>query len=79
MQAILSEITTLITGGIVGIAKGVGGGLKELVTSIFLETTEAGEISGLSAFGGVAIVFAGLSLAIGLSRLICNWVTSLGN
>ena len=51
--------------------------LTNLVESIFLKTSETG-VTGLSTFGGVIVVFAGVSLAIGLSRWVVNWVTSLG-
>lgn len=78
MTAVLTEIIEILVGGISGIASGIGAGLTSLVTSIFLETSEGGAQT-LSVFGGVAIVFAGVSLAIGLSRWVVEWVTSLGN
>lgn len=76
MTAVLTEIISLLVGGITGIATGIGQGLSGLVTSIFLEGE--GDAMGLSVFGGVIVVFAGVSLAIGLSRWVTNWVTSLG-
>lgn len=76
MSGILSEIITLMVGGISGIAEGVGGGLSTLATSIFL--TGSGESQTLSVFGSLVVVFAGISLAIGLSRWVLNFVTSLG-
>lgn len=77
MSAILQEIITLLTSGITQMAQGIGSGLKELVTSIFLETS--GDSQSLSVFGGIMIVFAGIALAIGLSRWVVNWLTSFGN
>lgn len=77
MSAVLTEIIDLLVGGITGIATGIGTGLSSLVSSIFLDTT--GDTTKLSVFGGVCIVFAGVSLAIGLSKMVVNWVTSLGN
>lgn len=77
MTAILNEIVSLLTAGISGIASGIGSGLQELVTSIFLDGT--GETQKLSTFGGVIIVFGGVALAIGLSRWVMNFLTSLGN
>lgn len=80
MSAVLTEIITLLVSGITGIATGIGGGLQALVENIFL--TGSGTSSdpyALSTFGGVIIIFAGIALAIGLSKLIVNWVTSLGN
>lgn len=77
MTQVLSEIISILVGGITGMATGLGEGLTALVTSIFLDST--GDTIKLSVFGGVIIVFAGISLAIGLSRWVVNWVTSLGN
>ena len=76
MNAILTEIITLLTGGITGVASGVGGGLQELATSIFLEGT--GDAQTLSVMGSLIVIFAGISLALGLSRWVLNFVTSLG-
>lgn len=78
MTEILSTIISLLVGGITGLATGIGTGLSSLVKSIFLETGEAGAITGLSTFGSLIVIFAGVSLAIGLSRWVTNWVTSLG-
>ena len=79
MDTILTEIISILTGGITGIASGIGSGLGELAQSIFLEVGETGTIEGMSVFGGLIVVFAGVALAIGLSRWVVNWVTSLGN
>lgn len=78
MQAVLNEIVGLLTEGITGIASGVGSGLSSLVQNIFLESGTDGAMK-LSVFGGVIIIFAGVSLAIGLCRWVTSWVTSLGN
>lgn len=77
MSAILSEILTLLTSGISQFATGFGTGLKDMVTGIFLDGS--GDTQKLSVFGGLCIVFAGVGLAIGLSRWVLNWVSSLGN
>lgn len=79
MSAVLNEIITLLVAGISGIATGIGEGLSQLVQTIFLEMGTNGEVVGLSVFGGVIIIFAGVSLAIGLSRMVVAWVQSLGN
>lgn len=78
MSAILTEIISILVAGITGIATGVGEGLTQLVTSIFLEVGAEGAMQ-LSVFGGLIVVFAGISLAIGLCRWVVNWLTSLGN
>lgn len=71
---ILGDIAEGLTGGIVPVAEGIGGGLQALVSKIFLNA----DGTGLSLFGIVSVCFAGLALAIGLSRWIVNFVASLG-
>lgn len=78
MEAVLNEVIDLLTGGISGMASGIGGGLGNLVESIFLKVGTDGSVEGLSVFGGVIVVFAGVGLAIGLSKLVVHWITSLG-
>lgn len=78
MSAVLQEIISLLTGGITGIASGIGSGLTALVKNIFLVEGSGGAMT-LSVFGGLIIVFAGVALAVGLCRWVVNWVTSLGN
>lgn len=75
--SLVTEIISILTSGITGMATSLGAGISSLVTSIFL--TGTGEATKLSAFGTVIIVFAGISLAIGLSRWVVNWVTSFGS
>ena len=74
--AILTQVVEILVGGITGIAEGIGAGLSTLATSIFL--TGTGESATLSTFGVLVVVFAGISLAIGLCRLIVGWISSLG-
>lgn len=78
MEGVLAEMIAILVGGITGIAEGIGTGLSSLVTSIFLQTGADGAIS-LSAFGGVICIFGGIALAMGLSRMVVQWVQSLGN
>lgn len=78
MSAVLTEIITLLTSGISGMASGIGSGLQSLVSNIFLTTGDGGAQS-LSTFGGVIVIFGAVALAIGLSRFIVNWLTSWGN
>lgn len=74
MIAILQEIISILVAGISGIASGVGQGLTTLAQALFLGS----EPGSLSVFGGLVIVFAGVSLAIGLCRWVVDWITSLG-
>lgn len=79
MASVLQEIITLLTSGITNIASGIGTGVSELVKQIFLTGSGTTENPyALSVFGGVIIVFAGISLAVGLCRWVMNFVTSLG-
>lgn len=76
MSAILTEIISLLVGGITGIASGLGTGIQSLVSSLFIDST--GSAMALSTFGGMVAIFAGIGLAVGLSRLIFNWLITLG-
>lgn len=78
-MAILQEIVSILVSGIAGVAQGIGNGLQTLVTDIFLtgEGTQASPYA-LSTMGTVIVVFAGIGLALGLSRWVLNFVTSLG-
>lgn len=73
---ILNEIIQILVGGISGYATGIGQGLQTLATEIFLEGT--GDNQTLSVMGTLIVVFAGIGLAVSLSRWVLNFVTSLG-
>lgn len=77
---IMQAIIEILVGGITEVAKGIGGGLSTLAQSVFLTTTGEGAsaTTTLSTFGVLIVVFAGISLAIGLSRWVVNFVASLG-
>lgn len=80
MPALLSQIISILVGGIVQLAEGIGAGLTALVENIFVNGTGTeSDPYTLTAFGGLIVVFAGIALAIGLSRFVMNFVTSLGN
>ena len=75
MTEILKQIIEILVGGITGIASGIGSGLTTLAQSIFIGT----EPGTLTVFGGLVVVVAGISLAIGLCRWVVDWITSLGS
>ena len=77
---IMQAIIEILVGGITEVAKGIGGGLSTLAQSVFLTTTGDGAsaTTSLSTFGVLIVVFAGISLAIGLCRWVVNFVASLG-
>lgn len=76
-MAILNEIIEILVGGFTQFAAGFGAGVTELVSSIFLVTGEGGAQT-LSTFGVLIVVFSAISLCVGLSRWVMNFVTSLG-
>jgi hypothetical protein len=75
MTSILQEIIELLVGGLTQIATGVGNGLSTLVEKIFLNADK----SGLSTYGGVIIIFAGMAFSISLCSRVVAWITTLGN
>lgn len=81
MSAVLTEIINLLGSGISSFATQIGTGVNALVTNLFIQTVGEGASAtkSLTTFGGVIIIFAGIALTIGLSKLIFNWLTSLGN
>lgn len=75
-NTIMTEIISLLTDGLSEFASGFGTGLQSFVENIFLTTS--GDTTTLSTFGTIAIIFAGVGLAISVCSLIFHWVTSLG-
>lgn len=73
MTAALTQIVTLLVGGLKAMATGLGEGIISFVESLFI----SGE-GVLTTFGSLIVIFAGISLAIGLSRWVLNFCTSLG-
>lgn len=72
MGNVLTEVVSLLVGGIVPFATGIGQGVSDLVTYTFIDN------GALSVFGAMIAVFAGIALAVGLSRWVMNFLTSLG-
>lgn len=78
MATVLQEFISILVSGITSLATGIAGGVVAMAKALFLEET-AGEVTGLSVFGGIVAIFAGLGLAISLTTRVYTWVTSLGN
>lgn len=80
MTSLLTEIIQLLVGGITELGKGIGAGLNNAVTSLFLVTSGDGSsaTTKLSVFGGLVVIFAAIALAVGLTKLVYHFVTSLG-
>lgn len=79
MVQVLQAFVEILVGGIQSLASGIAGGIVAMAKALFLDTTEQGAISGLSVFGGIVGIFAGLALAVGITTRVYTWVTSLGN
>lgn len=79
MANVLTEFITLLGGAIVDLAKAVASGVAEMASALFLNINEeTGAVSGLSTFGGIIGIFAGVALAVGITTRVFLWVTSLG-
>lgn len=78
MTAALTEFIGLLVGGITSLATGIAQGVASMASELFLTTTN-GTVTGLSVFGGIVGIFAGISLAVGITTKVYTWVTSLGN
>lgn len=76
MPSVLTEIVNILVGGLSAMASGIASGLKDMTTALFLDTS--GDTTTLSTFGGVVAIFAGISLAVGLTTLVTKWIMSLG-
>lgn len=80
MATVLQEFVSILVSGIVSLAEGIAAGVVAMAKALFLEvdaTTHA--VTGLSVFGGIVAIFAGLALAISITTRVYTWVTSLGN
>lgn len=75
-MAIMQEIISILTGGLVEVGQAMGEGISAMATSVFL--TGTGDTQTLSVFGTLVVIFAGISLALSLTRWIINFVASLG-
>jgi len=75
----LSDFVSLLVGAISDVATGVAGGVADMAKALFLETDATTHaVTGLSVFGGIIALFAGISLAIGITTRVYLWITSLG-
>ena len=75
-MSILTDIIGILTGGLVETGSAIGEALSSMAEAVFL--TGTGESQTLSTFGTLIVVFAGISLALGLSRWVINFVASFG-
>ena len=81
MAGVLQEFVEILVSGIVSLATGIASGIKTMAMALFLTYSENSQgvmVPGLSVFGGIIAIFAGLALAIGITTRVYTWVTSLG-
>lgn len=79
MQAALTEFVQLMVGAITDLATGIASGVSAMAQALFLETDATTHaVTGLSVFGGVVGIFAGIALAVGITTKVYIWVTQLG-
>lgn len=78
--AIVGEIVEILVAGITELGQGIGAGIANFAQALAFTTTGEGSsaTTHLSVYFVLVIVFAGVSLAIGLTRLIFMWLSSLG-
>ena len=77
MANALSQFVDILVGGIVDLAEGIATGVSTMAEKLFL-TVSDGTVTGLSTFGGIVAIFAGLALAVGITTRVYLWITSLG-
>jgi len=80
MADVLGDFIEILVSGIVELGEGIASGVVAMTKALFLElNAETGAVTGLSVFGGVVAIFAGLALAISITTRVYTWITSLGN
>ena len=80
MLTVLQEFMQILGGGIVSLAQSIATGVVTLAKALFLEVDAGtGAVTGLSIFGGIVGIFAGIALAVGITTKVYTWVTTLGN
>ena len=78
MANALGEFVQILVSAIVSLGTGIANGVSSMAQALFLNVSE-GTVTGLSMFGGIIAIFAGLSLATAITTKVYTWVTSLGN
>lgn len=79
MPQVLDDFVGVLTTAIGSLASGIAGGVTAMAQDLFLQEDAEGHITGLSVFGGIVALFAGLALAVAITTKVYTWVTTLGN
>lgn len=75
-MTLVTKIINILYSGLSAAATNFGSGLNSIVSNLFV--TGTGENQDLSVFGTLVVVFGGVALAIGLTRWVLNFISSLG-
>lgn len=78
----LEQFVQILISGVVTLAQGIASGVVAMSKALFLDITVADgveTVNGLSIFGGIIAIFAGIGLAVSLTTRVYKWVTSLGH
>jgi len=78
MGDVLVDFVEILVSAITTLGEGIATGVTAIAKALFLEYNE-GALVGLSTFGGIVAIFAGLALSISICTRVYTWVTSLGN
>lgn len=73
---LVQEMFEILGSGFTSWAQAFGTGIQSFISNLWLTTVEG--VSQLSTFGQVALAFMAISMAIGLSYVIFNFLRSLG-
>lgn len=76
-ENLVTEIVKIIVSGITEMGKGIGAGISGAVEAMAF-TAGTGDTKTLSVWFIVVLAFAGISLAVGLTRLVYTFLTTLG-
>lgn len=82
MSDVLGDFVEIMVSAIVDLAQGIAGGVVAMAKALFLEVSvnEGVEtVTGLSVFGGIIAIFAGLGLATAITTRVYTWITTLGH
>lgn len=74
VASIITEIVQIMYGFLVEGGQAFGTGLSSIVTNMFFVTS--GETTSLSAFGVLVFMTFGLSLLVGVTRLVFNIISN---
>lgn len=78
VAAIAKQIIDALTSGLTGLVKVVPESIKSTFENLFLTTTGTGEqaTTSVSTFAIVMLVFGGVALAFGITKLVFHLVRS---